>query len=226
MDEFINAIKTIKVAESVSGIVYSNIHVTKDRIIGVRESTNAKFEIPLKNLYDAYCELTAFNTSLLKPYVDRVQSPALAILLACNAIEKYDDNASTSVSGHERETSSSVRSNRGKSSWMKKFFTTFLIAGAFIVLGTLYSEDTTSNGRQTGASHEKAVIAIKSQMRNPASYEGGSWEDAVWDSKSVTKRYVLKHNFTQKNSWGERVKSVAFIYFDVDGQPTDIEIMQ
>lgn len=95
-----------------------------------------------------------------------------------------------------------------------------------IIVGKLCSEDTVSNGHLTEAAHEKAIFAIKSQISDPSSYKGGSWDEAIWDSNSTTKRYVLKHNFTQTNSWGESIRSIAYIYFDVDGKPTDIEIIQ
>lgn len=223
--EFCSAIKSVSSAQSVKGINYINLTVENDIIDGVRESTNAPFSISLKRLYEAYCKVSVFSTSSLKPYVDRVQSPSLAILIACGAIVKADENQIASIEDRQK-TSTPTNGNKGASSWLKKFLLTFLIAGALIVVGKLCPEDTVSNGHLTEAAHEKAIVAIKSQISDPSSYKGGSWDEAIWDSNSTTKRYVLKHNFTQTNSWGERVRSIAFIYFDVDGKPTDIEIIQ
>ena len=225
-EEFCSAIKCVSFAQSVTGINYINLSVEDGKIIGVRESTNVPFSISLKRLYDAYCEVEVFTTASLKPYVDRVQSPSLAILIASGAIIKADESQTASIN-KERQTSATLpNGNSASHSWLKKFLLTFLIAGALILFGKLYSEDAVSNGHLTEAAREQAVIAIKSQISEPSSYHGGSWEETIWDSNSTTKRYVLKHNFTQANSWGEQVRSIAFIYFDVDGKPTDIEIMQ
>lgn len=225
-EEFSSAIKNISSAQSVTGINYTGLSVEDEKIIGVRESTNVPFSISLKRLYDAFCEVKVFTTGSLKPYVDRVQSPSLAILIACGAIVKADESQTVTIQ-EERKTSAAVTSgNSDAGSWLKKFFLAFLIGGALILCGKFCSEDTVSNGHLTEAAHEQAVIAIKSQISDPSSYKGGSWDEAIWDSNSTTKRYVLKHNFTQTNSWGEQVRSIAFIYFDVDGKPTDIEIMQ
>lgn len=225
-DEFSNAIRLISSAQSVTGINYINLAVEDGKIVGIRESTNAPFSISLNSLYQAYSEVKVFTTGSIKPYVDRVQSPSLAILIASGAIVKADESQAVTIKKERIKTATTDNVNSGASSWIKKFLLTFLICGALILIGKLYSEDTVSNGHLTEAAHEKAVVAIKSQISDPSSYKGGSWDEAIWDSNSTTKRYVLKHNFTQTNSWGERIKSIAFIYFDVEGKPTDIEIMQ
>lgn len=225
-NEFSNAIKSISSAQSVTGINYTNLTVEDDKIVGVRESTNIPFRISLKRLYDAYCEVRVFTTGSLKPYVDRVQSPSLAILIACGAIVKADESRSSSIKEKRKTDMVQTRGNIGAGSWMKKFLLAFFIGGALIFIGKLYAEDTVSNGHLTEAAYEQAVIAIKSQISDPSSYQGDSWDEAIWDSNSTSKRYVLKHNFIHVNSWGEQVRSIAFIYFDVDGKPTDIEIMQ
>ncbi|MDE6397042.1 MAG: hypothetical protein K2K84_07210 [Muribaculaceae bacterium] len=67
-------------AVSVNGTIYEKIHISNDKICGIRTSTSKNFEIPINKLYKAYYELKEFNTKTLKPYVDRVQSPSLAIL--------------------------------------------------------------------------------------------------------------------------------------------------
>ena len=78
-----------------------------------------------------------------------------------------------------------------------------------MLLSKLFPESKVENGRLTEAAHTEAVMAIKSQISNPSSYEGGSSNDAVWDSNSQMERYVLKHNFTCKNRFGERVRYIA-----------------
>ena len=51
------------------------------KIVGTRDDTQGSFEIDINKLYDAYNTCETINTSTLKPYVDRVQSPAYAILM-------------------------------------------------------------------------------------------------------------------------------------------------
>lgn len=223
--EFVEAIKEIKSATSVTGIEYIDIEVTGDKVVGIRASTNNPFSIPLKRLYEAYCNVLVFTTADLKPYVNRVQSPSLAILRAINAIKEYDDSQPDLIAAPNSDVVISKEDFGERNPWFKKFLITFLIAGSIMLLSKLFPESKVENGRLTDAAHTEAVMAIKSQISNPSSYEGGSWNDAVWDSNSQTKRYVLKHNFTCKNSFGERVRYIAFIYFDINGTPTDIEIL-
>lgn len=80
--DFIDLVKGMSSLTSVQGCVYSNIHVINDFIVGKRESTQNEFRINLDKLYEAYVciEYSQLNTSILKDYVDRVQSPSLAIL--------------------------------------------------------------------------------------------------------------------------------------------------
>lgn len=223
--EFVDSIGRINCATSITGIVYSNIQVTNDKVIGIRDSTNKPFSISLKDLYDAYCNVQVFTTAELKPYVDRVQSPSLAILIAINAVSPMD-NGDDLAAAQLGEIITVKESFYERNKWLIKFLLTFVIAGAIMLFGELSSEKTVENGKLTSAAQIEAITAIKSQLSDPSSYEGsGSWEDAVWDSNSQTKRYVLKHPFTYKNSWGQRVRSIAFIYFDVNGKPTDIEFM-
>lgn len=223
--EFVDSIGRINCATSITGIVYSNIQVTNDKVVGIRESTNKPFSISLKGLYDAYCNVTVFTTAELKPYVDRVQSPSLAILVAIKAVSPMD-NGDDLVAPKPGEIITVKESFYERNKWLIKFLLTFVIAGAIILFGELNSEKTIENGKLTSAGQVEAIMAIKSQLTNPSSYEGGGdWQEAIWDSSSQTKRYVVKHNFTYKNSWGERVRSIAFIYFDVNGKPTDIEFM-
>lgn len=84
--EFISKIKELKTITSVSGKGYRIEMVSNDVLYGMRESTNGDFKIPLKLLYDS-CILIlrrgdSINTTTLKKNLDRVQSPALALLNA------------------------------------------------------------------------------------------------------------------------------------------------
>lgn len=84
--EFISKIKGLKTITSVSGKGYRIEMVSNDVLYGMRESTNGDFKIPLKLLYDS-CILIlrrgdSINTTTLKKNLDRVQSPALALLNA------------------------------------------------------------------------------------------------------------------------------------------------
>ena len=84
--DFIAAIAKIHDAESTRGRKYTNIQIKNGLIIGTRESTKGVFNISIERLYQAYTDLLRFNTTTLKPYVNGVQSPALAILMAANLI--------------------------------------------------------------------------------------------------------------------------------------------
>lgn len=219
--DFVYLIKRINVATSVSGVEYIDIYVEGEKVVGIRQSTGKPFGISLKDLYEAYNNVAVFTTTELKPYVGGVQSPSLAILIAINAVKPSD--------GEKIKTDGqiiSVGNKDGAGTWIKKSLLTFIICGIFVVLGKCCAQRPVENGRLTDAAYEQAVIAIKSQISDPSSYKGGSWQDAIWDSNSLTKRYVVKHEFTQTNSWGERERSIAFIYLDVEGKPTDIEIMK
>lgn len=80
---FVDLIKGLSTLISVTGNVYSNIHVVGELIMGERDSTQKTFEIEIDKLYDAYVniEYSRLNTVTLKKYVNnRVQSPSLAIL--------------------------------------------------------------------------------------------------------------------------------------------------
>ena len=79
-EEFKQKIQGIKTVKSVRGVVYSQIKICGNEIIGKRESTKEEFCIDLQQLYLAYTNLEHITTTTLKEYVDRVQSPALAIL--------------------------------------------------------------------------------------------------------------------------------------------------
>lgn len=84
--DFIEKVKDLKKVVSVMEINYVNLAVAGNRCYGKRESTNESFDVDLDKLYEAYsdCDVSELNTEKLKKYVDRVQSPALAILKAIN----------------------------------------------------------------------------------------------------------------------------------------------
>lgn len=82
-EEFIQQLQLVNdgEAESVQGKHYSQIRIDNGKIHGLRDDTGNPFEIDIKKLYQAYDENERINTSILKPYVDRAQSPAYAILM-------------------------------------------------------------------------------------------------------------------------------------------------
>lgn len=89
--EFVVALSKVTAATSLTGIEYTNIAVSGDKIIGKRESTNQPFKISIDKLYNAYKELDVFSTSSLQYFVSRVQSPSMAILIASKVIAKSSE---------------------------------------------------------------------------------------------------------------------------------------
>ena len=84
-----------------------------------------------------------------------------------------------------------------RNKWLIKFSLTFIIVGALILCGKLNSQKTIENGKLTSAGEAEAIMAIKSQLSDPSSYEGsGDWQEAIWDSSSQTKRYVVNRVFS------------------------------
>lgn len=88
--DFLNRIKKLKTAKSERGTLYTIDLVTDKDIRGYRQSTKKLYHINTQQLYRAFIELKEKNknitTTSLKPYVDRVQSPSLAILKAAELI--------------------------------------------------------------------------------------------------------------------------------------------
>ena len=83
LDDFIIEIQKLKSVTSVTGITYSLREVTKEKIIGIRESTYNDFVINTRELFDAYLktDINTVNTTELRLYIGgRVYSPSLAIL--------------------------------------------------------------------------------------------------------------------------------------------------
>ncbi|MBR3757691.1 MAG: hypothetical protein IKK62_04595 [Bacteroidaceae bacterium] len=85
-DEFLRKIQNVHYAISVTGKKYSSIQIKGNECSGIREDTGKPFVINIDNLYLAYKELEHINTKSLKKYVDRVQSPSLAILMEAKLI--------------------------------------------------------------------------------------------------------------------------------------------
>lgn len=82
--EFVSQINGLKQATSAHGVLYTDIKITGGTIYGIRQSTKKEFKTKLDKLYEAYIDIEPqhLTTTALKPYVDRVQSPSLAILKA------------------------------------------------------------------------------------------------------------------------------------------------
>lgn len=84
--DFISKIKELDAVESVSGIVYRIDAVNEKNIIGTRKSTLKEFKIDTDGLYRAYCDVARgvipLTTTALRDYVNRTQSPALAIIMS------------------------------------------------------------------------------------------------------------------------------------------------
>lgn len=84
--DFLKYISELGSVESVSGIVYTIISVNDQCIIGVRQTTQKEFRIDSDGLYNAYTDMKKgkleLTTTALRNYVNRTQSPALAILIA------------------------------------------------------------------------------------------------------------------------------------------------
>lgn len=89
-EQFIELLRTVKEATSVQGGHYSQIkvHENEKEITGYRDTTGESFSIDINKLYDAYKENERINTSVLKNYIDRVQSPGYAILLKMGVVNR------------------------------------------------------------------------------------------------------------------------------------------
>ncbi len=85
-DSFIAKIKEVDHAISKRGAEYVMIHYEGNNCIGIRKNTNKPFEIDLAKLYQAHVECEVINTSTLKKYVNRKQSPSYAILMKAGLV--------------------------------------------------------------------------------------------------------------------------------------------
>ncbi len=222
-DEFTKAIANISIAKSITGVIYTNIRCENNHITGVRESTQQPFTINLDSLYKAYHELKEFSTTALKPYVNRVQSPSMAILIAIGAVN--EETLSDEEYARRQVKKIPIIEEKTGISGLAKFVIAFIIGGIIIFCGTLNNDrKPIENGHLTEAAHAYAVSCIKSKLDNPSSFEDGSWRATTWDSNSTERRYVMMNQFTYKNSFGERVRGIAYVYFDVNGNATYYEL--
>lgn len=84
-EQFIKKLKSLPKAISVQDkVLYDEFHFDEQYLYGIRHKTNGElspFKISLVQLHKAYLADNKHNTKSLKPFVNGVQSPALAILL-------------------------------------------------------------------------------------------------------------------------------------------------
>lgn len=84
--DFISNLKKLGEVESISGVMYRIDSVNDKYIIGTRQSTLKEFKIETDGLYNAYNDVIAgkipMTTTALRGYVNRTQSPALAIIMS------------------------------------------------------------------------------------------------------------------------------------------------
>ena len=83
--EFISRITNLGEVESVTGVNYRIVSINDKYILGTRLSTLKEFKIETDKLYRAYCDISngviKMTTTALRAYVNRTQSPALAIIM-------------------------------------------------------------------------------------------------------------------------------------------------
>ncbi|MDE6556302.1 MAG: hypothetical protein K2K55_05000 [Duncaniella sp.] len=83
-EQFIAAIRQLDTVESVSGKIYRIDVITDRHVLGTRLSTLREFKIDTDGLYRAYRDISTgiipMTTTALRDYVNRTQSPSLAIL--------------------------------------------------------------------------------------------------------------------------------------------------
>lgn len=88
---FIQKVKSLGTISSVTGKEYCITSASSSYIIGIRLSNDKPFKISTDRLYAAFTDLSEkglpITTTTLKAYVDRTQSPSLAILNALKSIE-------------------------------------------------------------------------------------------------------------------------------------------
>ena len=89
-DELISILKKIDKVKSVTGITYRIDSVNERYIVGTRLSTDNEFKIETAGLLKAYNDITAgkipMTTTALRAYVNMVQSPTLAIIMAIRGL--------------------------------------------------------------------------------------------------------------------------------------------
>lgn len=88
--DFILNLKKLGGVESASGIYYRIDSVSDKYVIGTRLSTLKEFKIETDGLFWAYNDVLTgkipMTTTALRGYVNRTQSPALAIIMALSKL--------------------------------------------------------------------------------------------------------------------------------------------
>lgn len=89
MESFIKKLSKVNEAKSVSGrAFYHSIDLKGGKIYYTRESTGNTESIYIDDLYSIYSKEEFINTKIIKEYIDRKQSPGLAILIAAGLYDK------------------------------------------------------------------------------------------------------------------------------------------
>lgn len=80
-DEFINRLKVIETATSLTGKCYNSIHVSGDKILFIRGHKTKSEKISISELFNLYSNELVLTNTIARSYISgRVQSPAVAIL--------------------------------------------------------------------------------------------------------------------------------------------------
>ncbi len=89
-EEFAAKVKAVEFSTCTSGrtkYILVKYDDANNIYYGIRRVKDDKeFQIDVKKMYDAYCELEVVNVNTLKPYLDGAHSPARAILKAAKLI--------------------------------------------------------------------------------------------------------------------------------------------
>ncbi len=228
--EFFDKIKKIKVAKSVTGIEYKDIEVTNKSISGKRVSNGKLFVISTESLYQAFSELKNFNTTALKPYVNKVQSPAMAILITSGVI-KIDETSVCKPQSVSPRTITHTTEMKVKEEKPRHTITDKIIGLIVIIFisGCLWfnsePDPYVKDGQLTEVFRPYASRVIKQELNDPDSYRPISWTQATWDSHSQRERYAMVHKFSAKNAFGARIQQTVLILADKQGNITDVQFL-
>ncbi len=85
--DFCHLVKAITQFKSIKGNLYSVISIEDCIITFLRESTQKRWKMNLKDVHRAYLEITDFKTIQFKPYLPRTQSPALGLLIKMGLVK-------------------------------------------------------------------------------------------------------------------------------------------
>lgn len=86
--EFLEAVKPVKTFLSLTGREYEVIRIDGSMLQFVRKSSGQKWSMDLTGVHRAYVDLADFKTANFRPYVSRVHSPALGLLLHLKLLVK------------------------------------------------------------------------------------------------------------------------------------------